>query len=45
MDSMHKDDITSSCPNKYLGYPCTKDFLTNKWEDNSGSGFLNPGCC
>ena len=45
MDSLHRDDIKSACPNKYMTQPCTKDYLTNKWEDNSGPGFLNPGCC
>jgi len=45
MDSLHKDDIKDACPNKYLNQPCTKEYLTNKWEDKSGHGFLNPGCC
>lgn len=45
MDSLHRDDISGSCPNKYLTTACTKDYLVNKWEDGTGYAFLNPGCC
>jgi len=45
MDSLHSEDIKKACPNKYLNQACTKDYLVNKWEDNSGHGFLNPACC
>ena len=45
LDSMHQDDISHGCSNKYINQTCTKQFLVARWETDGKPAFLNPGCC
>lgn len=45
IDSLHQDDIKDACPNKYMTGTCSKPYLTQRWETNNSSAFIEPSCC